>query len=141
MTFISTSPPVGGETIGVFGVKSRQGSTLIRSLTWRGYQPVPAIDEQEVINLFEHAMISALIITDSVPLSVVHDLCRSIRITNAMTPIVVLLDPSNRDKAVSILDGGADHYAVQPASIDEILHELRAVSRSARSKQYSRFAD
>lgn len=125
-------PPVGGETLGVFGPSSLQGVTMMRSLNWRGYQPLHVTGVQEVKNFFDHGVISALIVLESVPVLVVHELCKSLRLINSMTPIVVLLDPSKRDEGVNLLDSGADHYAIQPAQVDEVLYALRALTRRSR---------
>ena len=135
----SFDPPVGGETLGIFGPSSLEGVTISRSLSWRGYQPLHVTGAQEVKNLFDHGIISALIILDSVPVQVSHDLCKLLRFTNSKTPIVVLLDSSKRDEALGLLDSGADHYAVLPVQIDTVLHKLRALTRQSRLASYKSF--
>ncbi|WP_090213913.1 response regulator transcription factor [Litoreibacter janthinus] len=111
----------------------------MRSLIWRGYQPLRVTRKQEVKNLFDHAIISALIVLDTVSIECAQQLCLSLRTTNRRTPIVVMLSPDNCGAGIGLLDSGADHYVIQPAQIDELLHKLHALTRRTRRTGFSFF--
>lgn len=125
-------PPIGGEAIAILGSPHQAGSTLVRSLIWRGYQPYFTGDVAEVKLLIARAVVTGVIILETVPLDVAHRLCRSLRTTHWMTSIVVLRHRGEPMTGSALLDSGADHYAFQPVNLSEILERLRMISRRSR---------
>ncbi|WP_136443374.1 response regulator transcription factor [Pacificoceanicola onchidii] len=122
-------PPVGAETIVILGTKAQPGSVLNQSLGGRGFLPILAVEPQEVENLFDQAMVSALIVMDSVPVDVTLTLCRSLRARNAVTPIMVLLNEQTNNHGIELLEAGADHFEVQPVAVEDLLRALYAFTR------------
>lgn len=105
------------------------GSVLNQSLGGRGFLPILVREPQEVENLFEQAMVSGLIVMDSVPINVTLTLCRTLRSRNAVTPILVLLNEQTNTRGIELLEAGADHFDVQPVAVEDLLRALYAFTR------------
>ena len=121
--------PVGGETIVILGSPRVPGDVLFKCLTGRGYLPIKAAAAQDVRNLFEHALVSALIIMDSVAINEALTLCKQLRRINHITPIIALLNDADRSRGIEFLEAGADHYEGQPIRVEQLLRALAAFSR------------
>ncbi|MFW2543795.1 hypothetical protein ACN2XU_14210 [Primorskyibacter sp. 2E107] len=129
MTKASCPPPVGGETIAILGTTQMPGFVLNQCLTCRGFLPIMVTRPQEAVNLIEKAMVSALVIMESVPVDTVHSLCGTLRARNRVTPIIALLSEANRSRGIALLEVGADHFDVQPVSVEDLLRALYAFTR------------
>ena len=57
------------------------------------------------------------------------DVCRRLRATGALTPILILTARDAVDARVAGLDAGADDYLLKPFDFAELLARLRALSR------------
>jgi len=128
------SPPLGGETIAICAAPELPQTLLEQLLTQRGYLTLRTSGQQEVRNVLAHALASALILTASVPVAQSIDLCQNLRRDFPVIPIIAVLDPKDRARAISLLESGADHYVIEPYKIETLLLTLTALSRHQRDK-------
>jgi len=60
-----------------------------------------------------------------------YDICRTIRLSNVHTPILILTGADDITSRVSLLNAGADDYVTKPFSIAELKARLGALLRRA----------
>ncbi|HSW66259.1 MAG TPA: response regulator transcription factor [Bacillota bacterium] len=60
-----------------------------------------------------------------------YDICRTIRLSNVHTPILILTGADDVTSRVSLLNAGADDYVTKPFSIAELKARLGALLRRA----------
>ncbi len=58
-------------------------------------------------------------------------LCRQVRVSSNVTPVLMLSDHAAVADRVAGLDAGAEVYMITPYSTDELLARLRAIARRA----------
>jgi DNA-binding response OmpR family regulator len=57
------------------------------------------------------------------------DVCRSVRKSGSVLPILILTANDTLDSKIKALDGGADDFVAKPFSFDELLARMRALLR------------
>lgn len=58
-----------------------------------------------------------------------YDICRTIRLANITTPIIILTGASDITSRVTLLNAGADDYITKPFSVAELRARLSAILR------------
>ncbi|WP_299963952.1 hypothetical protein [uncultured Roseobacter sp.] len=91
--------------------------------------PLRAARRKQVYRLFEHAMISAVIIMADRKLRKTRALCHRLRKLSTTLPILVVLGAAQESGGIELLESGADHYAVEPLEVEKLLMSLTAISR------------
>lgn len=94
-----------------------------------GYQPVPARDGQQALDLHAQEEIDFVVLDIMMPRVNGYDVCRNIRKQNPTIPIIFLSAKSEEIDKVIGLELGADDYIMKPFGIKEFLARIRAVSR------------
>ena len=61
-----------------------------------------------------------------------YDVCREIRRTDPVTPVIMLTAKGEEIDKVVGLELGADDYVVKPFGVNELLARVRAVQRRGR---------
>ena len=67
-----------------------------------------------------------------------YDVCREIRRTDPVTPVIMLTAKGEEIDKVVGLELGADDYIVKPFGVNELLARIRAVLRRGRPKEDTR---
>ena len=114
------------------------GRTICASLSALGHCTERIQDPAQIKRLAETALISCLVILDSVPLDVALGLCLELRSAGRRITILVLCDDPDPDRIVALIEAGADHCARQPVRSLQISLQIGAISR--RKNRYVRWA-
>jgi DNA-binding response OmpR family regulator len=75
----------------------------------------------------------AILLDDMLPGKRGYEICRALRSSGRMAPILLMSVQSGADRRVSLLDDGADDYLEKPFSYAEISARLRALLRRPRT--------
>jgi DNA-binding response OmpR family regulator len=119
------------QTILVIDDDENLRDTIAVMLEQEGFRPVLAADGKAG---FETAVLSKpdLMLVDlRLPGMNGMEICRQVRASNLMTPIIVLSAVGDEVDKVLLLEIGADDYVVKPFGTRELLARIRAVLRRA----------
>jgi DNA-binding response OmpR family regulator len=95
-------------------------------LTSEGYRVSVAHDGMEGLALAREATPDLAILDWMLPGLTGPEICRRLRATGSLLPIILLTAKDEISDRVAGLDAGADDYLVKPFSIEELLARLRA---------------
>ena len=96
-----------------------------------GYAVCSATDGKQAISSYEESHPDLLLLDIMLPEKSGYDVCRHIRGTDQLTPIIMLTAKSQEVDKVIGLELGADDYIIKPFGIHELLARIRAVLRRA----------
>ena len=102
---------------------------LIDLLEGEGYAVSQATDGKEAIALFTRENPDLVLLDIMIPEMSGYDVCRTIRSSDAVTPILMLTAKGQEVDKVVGLELGADDYIVKPFGINELLARIRAALR------------
>ena len=114
MTTSRFTPDIGTEIIVIYSVSGDVGGLLERMLEHRGYFPLRAASEKQVLSLHDNALLSALIIMDRRDADTTKKLSRSLRQRSSTLPIIVVMERPDEDRAIDLLENGVDQYILPP---------------------------
>lgn len=117
---------------------------LERALKLDGYEVLLAADGAEALKIVESTSPDAIVLDILMPNVDGLEVCRRIRATGDLTPILLLTARVEVRDRVAGLDAGADDYLVKPFALDELLARLRALFRRSLSdgeKHLLKFGD
>ena len=100
-------------------------------LTERGYQPLPASDGMEALDILEHSYVDLIISDIMMPGTDGFEFAGTVRKVNQKVPILFM---SAKDDLPSKQKGfrlGIDDYMVKPIELDELVLRVRALLRRA----------
>ena len=100
-------------------------------LTERGYQPLPASDGMEALDILEHSYVDLIISDIMMPRTDGFEFARAVRKVNRHIPILFM---SARDDLPAKQKGfqlGIDDYMVKPIDLSELELRVRALLRRA----------
>jgi two-component system, OmpR family, copper resistance phosphate regulon response regulator CusR len=125
---------MGDITILIIEDEQRLADLLKRQLSESGYNSEIANDGY-VGKLFAETQKYNLIILDiNLPLINGYDLCREIRKTNSITPIIMLTAFGTPDNKIAGFEAGADDYVVKPFEFRELLARITVFLRRSHLK-------
>ena len=104
--------------------------SLERALRLDGYQVELAADGREGLRKLR-AGTDALVVDVLMPVMDGIELCRAMRASGDMTPVLILTARDAVADRVEGLEAGADDYLVKPFALEELLARLRALLRRA----------
>lgn len=125
-------PLVGNEFIAIMTGANSDNETLCASLRVRGYTTFRSDKLDDIFCLIVSAAVSVLIISETSPLEVSQELCRMLKKSGALIPIIVLHNGLDLDAIVCWIELGADHCERQPIMVDTLISRINAVSRRLR---------
>jgi DNA-binding response OmpR family regulator len=99
-----------------------------------GYTPIPAIDGDEALKLYNKEKPDFVLLDIMMPKQDGYALCREIRKVNAEVPIIFISAKSEEIDRVVGLELGADDYILKPFGSREVIARIRAVTRRCLSK-------
>lgn len=94
-----------------------------------GYEVVQAQDGDKAISEYNAEKPDLVILDIMIPKQSGYDVCRAIRSSDTVTPILMLTAKSQEVDKVVGLELGADDYVVKPFGISELLARVRALLR------------
>jgi DNA-binding response OmpR family regulator len=96
------------------------------------YRVVSAKDGKKALALYETEKPDLILLDIMIPERSGYDVCKEIRRTDALTPIVMLTAKGEEIDKVVGLEIGADDYIVKPFSVKELLARVRAALRRGK---------
>ncbi len=99
-----------------------------------GYAVERAADGREALAAFARARPELVLLDIMIPEKSGFDVCREIRRTDSLTPIVMLTAKGEEVDKVVGLELGADDYVVKPFGANELLARIRACLRRSRAR-------
>lgn len=99
-----------------------------------GYDVCCATDGRQAISSYEEKHPDLLLLDIMLPEKSGYDVCRHIRGTDQLIPIIMLTAKSQEVDKVIGLELGADDYIIKPFGIHELLARIRAVLRRSATR-------
>ncbi|MFD2117657.1 response regulator transcription factor [Paenibacillus yanchengensis] len=109
-------------------------SLLRRSLTFEGYETITADNGAEGLQVLLNKDPDLIILDVMMPQVDGWEVCRRVRESGSLTPILMLTAKDEVDARVKGLDLGADDYLVKPFALEELLARVRALLRRKTEK-------
>lgn len=103
-------------------------------LSGEGYAVCTAVNGEEALRLFAREKPTLILLDIMIPGKSGFDVCRDIRKTDSMTPVLMLTAKGQEVDKVVGLELGADDYIVKPFGVSELLARIRAHLRRFRSE-------
>lgn len=121
-------------------------SFVQRGLQEAGHEVAVAMDGTTGLQMATSHNFDLLVLDVMLPGINGIELCRSFRLQNTQTPVLMLTALGSSENIVTGLDTGADDYLVKPFKLAELLARIRALGRRsnhqpAQAKQVLRMAD
>lgn len=104
---------------------------LAEELALEGYAVAEAGDGQAALQTARRGKADLLVLDWTLPDFSGVEVCRRLRATGVLIPVLMLTGRDEVRDRVEALDAGADDYLVKPFSIEELLARLRALQRRA----------
>ncbi len=104
-------------------------NSLARALRLEGYEPELHEEGMSAIKSLQLAAPDAIILDLQLPDVDGVEICRRVRATGDMTPVLMVTARDAVDDRVAGLDAGADDYLVKPFDLAELFARLRALLR------------
>ena len=99
------------------------------NLQKEGYETLEAYDGKEALALFESSHPDLILLDVMLPYLNGFDVCRQIRETDILTPIIMLTAREEETDKVMGLEIGADDYITKPFSLREVTARVKANMR------------
>jgi len=109
-------------------------SGIVDLLEGEGFKVLSARDGEKAISLYKSGKPGLVLLDIMIPEKSGYDVCKEIRRSDAVTPIVMLTAKGEEIDKVVGLEIGADDYVVKPFSVKELLARIRAALRRAGAK-------
>ncbi|MFX3631981.1 MAG: response regulator transcription factor [Candidatus Pristimantibacillus sp.] len=109
-------------------------SLLRRSLAFEGYEVTTASNGMEGLKVLMTAEPDLLILDVMMPQVDGWEVCRRVRESGSVVPILMLTAKDDIADRVKGLDTGADDYLVKPFALEELLARVRALLRRKTDK-------
>lgn len=114
-----------------------------RALGFEGYDVTFATDGVEALEVLASEPVDAVVLDVLMPRMDGLEVCRRLRRSGDMTPVLMLTARSPVEARVEGLDAGADDYLPKPFALQELLARLRSLLRRSTSNgtELLRFED
>lgn len=103
--------------------------SLRRSLTFNGYEVKTAVDGQDALEVIESFQPDLVVLDSMMPKMDGLEVCRRLRSTGNLCPILMLTARDGIADRVAGLDAGADDYLLKPFALEELLARTRSLLR------------
>ena len=104
-------------------------------LEGEGFAVVTAVDGTAALARYGEARPDLILLDIMIPEKSGLDVCREIRRTDTLTPIIMLTAKGEEVDKVVGLELGADDYVVKPFGVNELLARIHACLRRGRARQ------
>ncbi|SKC48489.1 response regulator [Ohtaekwangia koreensis] len=115
--------------------ETKVAEVLKRGLTEAGYEADVAFDGQIGLRLAKTGSYDLVLLDINLPLLNGLELCKQLRETDEVTPVLMLTALGMSDDIVAGLDAGADDYLPKPFRFNELYARIKALTR--RKKIYT----
>jgi DNA-binding response OmpR family regulator len=102
-------------------------------LMGEGYEVCSAVSGDESLRIYTREKPNLILLDIMIPEKSGYDVCREIRKTDTVTPILMLTAKGQEVDKVVGLELGADDYIVKPFGVSELLARIRARLRRLQS--------
>ena len=113
-------------------------TALVDLLEGEGYAVVQAVDGNAALKRHGEGAPDLILLDVMIPGLSGYDVCREIRRTDPVTPVIMLTAKGEEVDRVVGLELGADDYVVKPFGASELLARIRAVLRRGRPRKSPR---
>jgi DNA-binding response OmpR family regulator len=113
-------------------------SVIQRSLSASGHQITVAMDGQSGLQMAHQHTFDIIILDLMIPVINGMDVCRRLRSSKILTPILMLTALGTTENIVSGLDAGADDYMTKPFKLAELEARLRTLTRRGKEQEKER---
>jgi DNA-binding response OmpR family regulator len=107
-------------------------------LQGEGFAVVQAVTGTAALASYAEAAPDLILLDVMIPEKSGYDVCREIRRTDSVTPVIMLTAKSQEIDRVVGLELGADDYVVKPFGASELVARIRAVLRRGRPRKSPR---
>ncbi|MFC1593725.1 response regulator [Candidatus Omnitrophota bacterium] len=114
---------------------------LVDLLAGEGFEVSSTTDGAEAIRLYETEKPDIILLDIMIPEKSGYDVCKEIRRTNSLIPIIMLTAKGQEVDKVVGLEIGADDYIVKPFGVKELVARVRAVLRRTKARACSNKLD
>lgn len=104
---------------------------LIDLLSGEGYEVRSAVDGKKALALYEKEKPQLILLDIMIPEKSGYEVCKEIRVSDPVTPILMLTAKGQELDKVIGLELGADDYIVKPFGVNELLARVKAALRRA----------
>ena len=111
---------------------------LVDLLDGEGFDVTPARDGAEALSRHAESAFDIVLLDVMMPERNGYDVCREIRRTDPVTPVIMLTAKGEEVDRVVGLELGADDYVVKPFGANELVARVRAVLRRGRPREEAR---
>ena len=114
---------------------------LVEQLKWNDEYAVTEVETgSEALNYIQIKHFDAILLDTELKDVKAYQLCRQMRETGVMAPIIILSAEMQRDsETIQGLDAGANDYIFKPIKIDILLARLRAHMRQYEQSEHAIF--
>jgi len=113
--------------------ETKVAEVLKRGLTEEGYETDLAFDGQIGLRLAKSGNYDLILLDINLPLLNGLELCKQLRETDELTPVLMLTALGMSDDIVAGLDAGADDYLPKPFRFNELYARIKALTRRRRN--------
>jgi DNA-binding response OmpR family regulator len=110
-------------------------SLVQRSLTTSGYEIAVAMDGQSGLQMSIQHDFDIIILDLMIPVMNGMEVCRRLRASGIVTPILMLTALGTTENIVSGLDAGADDYMTKPFKLAELEARIRTLTRRGKDAE------
>jgi len=111
---------------------------LVDLLQAEGFEVFSCREGTEALRIYEKERPDLILLDIMMPEKSGYDVCRQIRKTDTLTPILMLTAKGQEIDKVVGLELGADDYIVKPFGIKELLARIKAALRRAHARPQAR---
>ena len=104
---------------------------VVLNVSMLGYEPVRCMDGDEALRLARAQEFALIILDIMLPGMDGVEICKILRKTDELTPILMLTAKKNEMDRVAGLESGADDYLTKPFSVLELQARVKALLRRA----------
>lgn len=115
-----------GKTILVVDDEKNIVDILSFNLRKEGYEVLTALDGEKGLKVYAESSPDLILLDVMLPVMTGFDVCRQIRSTDYLTPIIMLTARQEETDKVLGLEIGADDYITKPFSMREVLARVKA---------------
>jgi two-component system OmpR family response regulator len=115
--------------------ESRIADFLDRGLRAEGHFCVVADNGREGLTLAQEGDFDLILLDLMLPGMHGHEVCQQLRVSQVMTPLIILTAMDSIDDIISGLRLGADDYMTKPFSFEELLARIDTVMRRNSQRQ------
>src|SRR5688572_16618813 len=121
--------------------ETKVAEVLKRGLSEEGYETELAYDGQIGLRLAKSGNYDLILLDINLPLLNGLELCKQLRETDELTPVLMLTALGMSDDIVAGLEAGADDYLPKPFRFNELYARIKALTRRKKKLESKTSSD